>query len=82
MRFWCWANAANEESYCSIKAMADFVAEMGKVAVKIDENEESGKIFPPESYMNLEVGKLRGLSWRTRHSLKDMFVRMEGAMQS
>jgi len=55
---------------------------MGKVAVKIDENEESGKIFPPESYMNLEVGKLRGLSWRARHSLKDMFVRMEGAMQS
>ena len=82
MRFWCWANAANEESYCSIKAMADFVAEMGKVAVKIDENEESGKIFPPELYMNLEVGKLRGLSWRARHSLKDMFVRMEGAMQS
>ena len=75
-------NAANEDSYCSIREMADLVAEMGKVAVRIDENDESGKIFPPELYMNLDVGRLRGLSWSARHSLKDMFVRMEETMQS
>lgn len=74
-------NAANEDTYCSIKEMAELVAEMGKVEIKIDANEESGKLYPPELFMNLDVGKLRGLSWEARRSLKDMFGRMKETME-
>lgn len=77
-------NAANEQAYCSIKEMADTVANLpvirekfnGPVAVVIDESKNNGKLYPPELYMNLDTEKLRACGWEAKHDLKAMFSRM------
>lgn len=69
-------NAANENTYCSIKEMAELVAKLGKVKVKIDESPESNKLYPPELYMNLKIDKLYKLGWKSNYSLDDMYRRM------
>lgn len=73
-------NAANEETYCSIKEMAELVAGLYGVKVTVKESAESSRIYPPELYMNLDVYKLKALSWRANTSLKDIFIRMEHTM--
>lgn len=73
-------NAANEETYCSIKEMAEVVAEMYGVNVVISESSESDKIYPSESYMNLSTNKLCELGWSAKIALEEMFIRMELTM--
>ncbi|MGN8833598.1 NAD-dependent epimerase/dehydratase family protein [Selenomonas montiformis] len=69
-------NAANEATYCSIKEMAELVAGMGNVNVRVKESNESKKLYPEELYMNLDVGKLQGIGWQIKWGLSDMFKRM------
>ena len=77
-------NAANEATYCSIKEMAELVARLpivvsknGKpVQVKIEMSEESGKLYPPELYMDLDTQKLGKLGWTAKKDLRQMFERM------
>ena len=77
-------NAANEQAYCSIKEMADTVANLpvirekfnGPVAVVIDESKNNGKLYPPELYMNLDTEKLRACGCEAQYDLKSMFSRM------
>ena len=69
-------NAANEETYCSIKEMAELVAYNNSVRVVVNESEESSKLYPAELFMNLEVSKLKKLSWKVNVTLKEMFERM------
>lgn len=83
-------NAANEQAYCSIKEMAETVANLdiikvkygGPVSVVVDESKNDGKIYPPELYMNLDTKKLQELGWKARISLEDMFTRMILSMES
>ena len=70
-------NAANEESYCSIKEMAELIAGMYSVNVMIKESVETSKLYPAELYMNLSIEKIRGLGWNVQMPLKKMFSRME-----
>ena len=70
-------NAANEETYCSIKEMAELVASMKGVNVIIKESLDSSKIYPEELYMNLDTLRLRQLCWSARTMLKNMFIKME-----
>lgn len=77
-------NAANEQAYCSIKEMAETVANLpvirerfnGPVSVIIDESKNDGKMYPPELYMNLDTEKLRACGWEAKHGLEAMFSRM------
>lgn len=77
-------NAANEAAYCSIREMAECVAQLpivrekygSPVGVVIREDEKSASVYPPELYMNLDTRKIQGLGWRPRWGLKDMFERM------
>lgn len=69
-------NAANDTTYCSIKEMAEFVAEMGNIKVRINESQESRKLYPPELYMNLKIDKLCRLGWDAKYSLENMYKRM------
>lgn len=72
-------NVANEETYCSIKEMADLVANeisCGKIKVVFNlGDKEKTKIFMPEMYMNLDVSKLKKTDWKANFTLKDMYLR-------
>ena len=77
-------NAANEHTYCSIKEMAETVANLpiirdefkGPVPVVNDESKNDTKMYPPELYMDLDTGKLRKLGWTAIRNMRDMFTRM------
>ena len=77
-------NAANEAAYCSIREMAECVAQLpivrekygSPVGVVIREDEKSAAVYPPELYMNLDTSKLYGLGWKYSVSLEAMFERM------
>lgn len=77
-------NVANEKSYCSIKEMAELVAEIenervylhSPVQVLIREDKSSENIYPPELYMDLAVQKISELGWTPKYALRDMFIRM------
>ena len=77
-------NAANEDTYCSIKEMAEVVANLPiikskfshSVEVVVDETKNSGGIYPPELYMDLDTSKLQKLGWYALQDLKNMFLRM------
>lgn len=82
-------NAANEQAYCSIKEMAETVADLplireqfnGPVSVVIDESKNDGKLYPPELYMRLDTNKLQQLGWKAHTDLTGMFTRMILLMQ-
>lgn len=74
-------NAANEETYCSIKEMAELVAKRRSVNVRINESSESSKLYPPELYMNLSVDRLHKMGWNGKYNLSDMFLNMAKTIQ-
>lgn len=77
-------NAANEETYCSIREMADTVANLEfmkeknnrRIEVKVEENAINNSIYPPELYMDLDTKKIRNLGWKSTRNLHEMFERM------
>lgn len=78
-------NGANEDTYCSIRDMAELVAlQCAKSAVKVNvELEEAAQEkfgYAPVLRMNLDTSKLRGLGWRPETGLVDMYRRMIQSM--
>lgn len=72
-------NAANPETYCSIKEMADMIADEiadHAIQVRIELDDISKYGFADTLYMNLDVSKLCALGWNPTHSLKEMYQRM------
>lgn len=72
-------NAANEETYCSIKEMADLVAsQIAKSSIEVIVNTHSDTKtdkFLPELKMNLSVDWLKNLGWTPHFSLANAFER-------
>ena len=72
-------NAANEDTYCSIKEMAEMAAEElggGRVQVRVQPTgEDRTKAYLPTAYTDLETKKLKQLGWRCRTELKEIFRR-------
>ena len=70
-------NAANEESYCSIKEMANMVADdinNNKIKVVINKKDNNDiKQFLPQMCMNLDAKKLKNIGWKTIVTLKNMY---------
>ncbi len=78
-------NGANEETYCSIKEMADLVAlECAGAAIRVrTEPEETAREkfgYAPTQRMNLDTSKLQGLGWKPGIGLGDMYMRMIRSM--
>ena len=72
---------ANPSTYCSIKEMAQMVADKiaeGKIKVTFDIAEDIEKLgYTQTIYMNLDVKKMEALGWKPEVKLEDMFKRME-----
>ena len=71
-------NVANEDTYCSVKEMAELVAHTltgDKIQVRTNVGGDSG-MYRPEGYLNLDTSKLKSLGWTPTISLQEMFLRM------
>ena len=72
-------NAANDETYCSIREMADLVANQianDEISVRVEIDDEAAKRFRKGSVLNLDTTRLRALGWRPRVGLLEMYERM------
>ena len=72
----CAYNVANEETYCSIRGMAEQVVRRFGAAgacVVVGADEAAGGKYPPATRMRLDVGRLRALGWRPTMDLMDMY---------
>lgn len=68
-------NAANESSYCSVREMADIVANLYGIDYKFNiDNQERG--YAPTLHMNLDTSKLRSLGWKPKVNLEEMYVNL------
>lgn len=80
-------NAANESTYCSIREMAELVAEKcadGCIQVFV-EGEAGSTVnfgYAPKLCMNLDVSKLRMLGWSPTCNLENMFKKMIRVMKA
>lgn len=72
-------NVANEESYCSIREMAELVVnDISNREIKLVfnfDNKNDTKIFMPQMCMNLDIKKLKKLGWNSNYNLKNMYKR-------
>lgn len=72
-------NAANTDSYCSIKEMAVLVADSfgeGKSKVVINIPDIPNASYNPVMCVNMDVHKLEALGWRASTGLSEMYRRM------
>ena len=76
-------NAANRDTYCSIKEMADLVAAsfgQGRCNVVIDIPETPNTSYNPVCHVYLECGRLEKLGWTAKTDLENMYRRMIACM--
>lgn len=69
-------NVANQETYISIKDMANFLCTHfnPKLKVVVEEHPEMG--YAPVTKLNLSTEKLRSIGWLPRYGLYEMFDRL------
>lgn len=71
-------NVANEATYCSVKEMAELVAQTlggGKISVHTGADSSCG-LYPPAGCLNMSTEKLRSLGWNPTIGLEEMYRRM------
>lgn len=69
-------NAANPETYCSVQEMAEMVAQTfgeNRMQVKVSDNKEGSKKFPPPHFYNLGVEQISALEWKASKQLLEMY---------
>ena len=78
-------NGANEDTYCSIREMAELVAKecaKGRIQVEVEPNRELQEKmgYAPALKMNLNTAKLKKLGWKPEIGLSEMYRRMIDCM--
>ncbi len=78
-------NAANEDTYCSIRQMAELVAKKtakGSIQVRIEPDDGLRRKlgYMSELKMNLDTSKLRKTGWKPEVGLSEMYERMLACM--
>lgn len=76
-------NVANEDTYCSIRAMAELVARTcgpAPVAVRVEAQDGERYGYAPTLKMDLDTSRLQALGWRPTVGLEEMYRRMLAAM--
>ncbi len=67
-------NIANKSTYCSIKDLAKIILKIKNASSTVLTNtgsEEERQIYPPDSYLYLDVSELENLGWTPMFSLTD-----------
>lgn len=80
----CSYNAANDMTYCSILEMANIVKnEIAKepIEVIVENDSEKSKKYPPESFVKMDISKIREIGWEPKVSLKEMYILMISHMK-
>lgn len=69
-------NVANEETYISIREMAEFLCDNynPNIKVVVEEHPEMG--YAPVMKLHLSTKKLESLGWKPQYDLKEMFDRL------
>lgn len=69
-------NVANQDTYISIRAMAEFLRDNfnPKIKVIIEEHPEMG--YAPMTRLHISSEKLMSLGWKPKHDLKEMYIRL------
>lgn len=78
-------NAANEDTYCSIREMAEMVAlecAHNEIDVRIELEENDKRGYAPTLHMNLSTEKLRSLGWEAQVPLQEMYLNMIADMKA
>ena len=71
-------SVGNPDTYCSVKDMGELVARTlgeGCISVRTGIGEAVG-IYPPDTYLRLDVSRILSLGWRPSVPLEEMFRRM------
>lgn len=77
-------NACNEETFCSIKEMAELIARKwanGEIQVVIEETNTEKFGYAPTLHMNLDSSKIRRLGWQAKYDLNEMLENLIAAMK-
>lgn len=72
-------NAANPDTYCSVREMAELVASTvgeNKIRVKLSENSDNCKKFSPPHCYNLDISAISELGWQPMRGLEEIYQRM------
>lgn len=71
-------NVGNPQTYCSVKEMGILVTQhLAKEEISVITNvSDAEKIYPPDSFLNLDISKLELLGWNPSKNLSQMFKRM------
>ena len=76
-------NAANEDTFCSIREFAELVCRecaAGQIEVEIIPEDDSKHGYAPTLSMNLDTTKLNNLGWKAHYSIGIMFKRLLASM--
>ena len=71
-------SVGNPDTYCSVKEMGELVARTlgeGRMSVLTGTGDAAG-IYPPDTYLRLDISRMRSLGWRPSVNLEEMFRRM------
>lgn len=74
-------NVANQDTYISIREMAEFLCVNFNPNVKVSVEEHPEMGYAPVTKLNLSAEKLMALGWRPRYDLKEMFSRLIDGMK-
>lgn len=72
-------NAANKDTYCSVRDMAELVAEKvadGEIKVVIQNDAIASKKFSPPHRLLLDTSKIENLGWQAKAGLEEMYGRV------
>lgn len=69
-------NVANEETYISVRGMAEFVRDTFNNNISVCVKLQAGMGYPPTTRLRLSTGKLENLGWKPCYDLKTIFQRL------
>lgn len=74
-------NVANQETYISIRSMAEFLRDNFNPQIKVTVEEHPEMGYAPVTKLHLSSEKLMALGWKPQYGLKEMFKKLMAGMK-